>query len=252
MGQGAEITHQFIMTGTAFTAYVRKKTKSNTATFTDADIVAFANAVKDDIAERIATDVDEHYFEIELTRDLEADVRDYTFPNDLLKHIRHAQAKLDGTNWLPLDERDLSQIDDVAILEESKIASLYSGESPEYYISGRGLTLLSGDAIEAVSGGLKLLGEVYPEDIDTDDLASATDLSVPSTDETHRLPRAVHKHWADMVVIEYKESRDKPMALTKKEQRIDISLAETLSKLVKRNTARTFNASVPTNNGENY
>lgn len=252
MGQGEEITHQFIMTGTAFASYVRSKTKTNTATFTDAQIVAFANAVKDDIAERIATDVDEHYFDIELTRDLEADVRDYTFPNDLLKHVRHAQVKLDGTNWLTLNEADLSHIDDVAILTESYIASLYQGKSPEYYISGRGLTILSGDAIDTVSEGLKLLGEIYPEDIDTDDLASSADLSIPSADDTHRLPRATHKHWADMVVIEYKESRDKPMALTKKEQRIDISLAETLSKLVKRNTARTFVASTPKNDGQDY
>lgn len=240
------------MTGTAFAAYVRKKTKSNTATFTDADIVAFANAVKDDIAERIATDVDEHYFDIELTRDLEADVRDYTFPNDLLKHIRHAQAKLDGTNWVPLDEADLSHIDDVAILTESYIATLYGAKAPAYYISGRGLTILNGDGIDAVSGGLQLLGEVYPEDITTTNLASSDDLSIPSADDTHRLPRATHKHWADMVVIEYKESRDKPMALTKKEQRIDITLAETLSKLVKRNTARTFVASTPRDDGQNY
>lgn len=240
------------MTGPAFASYVRKKTKSTSTTFTDAEIVAFANAVKDDIAERIATDVDEHYFDMELTRDLEADIRDYTFPNDLLKHIRHAQAKFDGTNWVPLEEADLSHIDDVAILTEAQIASLYSGKDPEYYISGRGIVLLNGDGIDTVVDGLKLIGEIYPEDITTDNIGSATDLSVPSSDSTHRLPRAVHKHWADMVVIEYKESRDKPMALTKKEQRIDISLAETLSKLTKRNTARTFIASVPEDDGQDY
>lgn len=240
------------MKGTTFAAYIRKQTKTNSTTFSDADIVTYANVVKDNLAADIVANVDEGYFDMELYRDLEADIRDYTFPNDLLKHIKLVGAKLDGSNWVPLLEADVSQFDDTAILENTNIKDLYSARKPEFLISGRGLKILSGDDITAVSGGLKMLAEIYPEDITTTSLASSDDLSIPTSDTTHALPRQVHHHWATLVIIEYKQSRDKPIPLTKQEQKIEMDLLEAFKKLTPRNTNRSFAASVPTDTGENY
>lgn len=240
------------MKGTTFAAYIRKQTKTNSTTFTDADIVTLANVVKDDLAADIVSNVDEGYFDMTLTRDLESGIRDYTFPNDLLKHIKAVYAKLDGTNWEPLLEADFSQFDDTPILENTYIKDLYSARKPEFLISGRGLTILSGDDIDDVTDGLKIVGEIYPEDITTSSLASTDDLSIPSSDTTHALPRQVHKHWATLVIIEYKQSRDKPIPLTQQEQKVDADLLDAYKKLTPRNTNRSFIAQLPDLTGQDY
>lgn len=240
------------MKGTTFAAYIRKLTKTNSTTLSDADIVTFANVIKDDIAAGIVANVDEHYFEMELVRDLEADIRDYTFPTDVLKHMTFGQAKLDGTNWSTLREADISQFPDTPILENTYIKELYAARKPEFLISGLSLKLLTGDDIIAVTEGLKLLAEIYPEDITTSDLASSNDLSIPSSDTTHRLPRQVHKHWALKVVIEYKQSRDKPIPLTQQEQRVEVDLQDVYTKLAPRNNNRSFVASIPADDGQDY
>ena len=240
------------MKGTTFAAYIRKQTKTNSTTFTDADIVTFANVVKDDLAADIVANVDEGYFDMELTRNLEANIRGYTFPNDMLKHVKLVAAKLDGINWSPLNEADISQFDSTPILENTYIKDLYSARKPEFLISGRELKILSGDDIEAVTDGLKMMAEIYPEDITTAMLAAADDLSIPSSDVTHSLPRQVHKHWAIKVIIEYKQSRDKPIPLTQQEQRVDIDLQDVFKKLTPRNTNRSFIASTPQLTGQDY
>jgi len=239
------------MTGTTFAAYIRKLTRTNTTTLPNADIVTLANVVKDDIAASIVSEVDENYFDMELVRNLEAGIRDYTFPSDMLKHVKYVAIKLDGTNWLYLTEADISQFE-TPMLEETYIRDKYNGKKPQFYISGRSLKILSGDAIIDVTEGLKVLAEVYPEDIDASDLSGSTDLSVPSSDVTHALPRQVHTHWALMVVVEHKQSRDKPVPLTQQEKTVGADLASALSKLEKRNAVRSFVASTPKDDGSDY
>jgi hypothetical protein len=239
------------MNGTTFAAYVRKQTHTNSSTFPDADIVTYANVVKDDIAATIASEVDEGYFDMEDTRHLEAGIRDYTFPDDILKHVKYVSAKLDGTNWLYLTETDMSAFD-TPMAENSFIKDEYADKKDQFYISGRSLKILSGDDIIDVVDGLKIVCEIYPEDISASNLTASTDLSIPSADTTHALPRQVHKYWADRVIVMYKESRDKPLPLTKSEQVLDIALQGILSKLEKRNSVRSFQASVPKDDGQDY
>lgn len=239
------------MNGTTFAEYIRKQTKTNTTTLPNADIVVLANVIKDDIAAAIVSEVDENYFDIEMLRDLEVGVRDYTFPNDLLKHMKYCAAKLDGSDWVYLTEEDISHFEN-PLLEESEIVAQYASEKPRFYISGRSLKILSGDAIIAVTEGLKIIGEIYPEDIDASDLSATDDLSIPSSNTTHALPRAVHKIWAMKVIVEYKQSRDKPLPLTQEEKMIEIAMAASLQKLQKRNAVRSFVATVPKDDGQDY
>lgn len=235
------------MTGTAFATYVRKLTKTNSGTFPDADIVTFANVCKDDIAEQIVANVDENYFDLILDRDLEADTRDYSLPNDILKHLKYVSAKLDGTKIELLTEADISQFES-PVLEETYVKELYAMRKPQFLIQGESIRILSGNDIIAVSDGLTIVAEVYPNDLTTGSLALSTDLSVPTSDTAHALPRAVHKVWAEMVSAEYKQSKDKPIPLTQTEQLAQVNLMEAFKKLTKRNAVRVFQATVPTHN----
>ena len=97
-----------------------------------------------------------------------------------------------------------------------------------------------------------MVADIYPEAIDADDLASTNDLSIPSSDTAHRLPRQVHPHWATKVIIEWKQSRDKPIPLTQQEQRVDIDLQSVYKRLTRRNQVRSFQATVPKNTGQDY
>lgn len=242
------------MTGETFTAYIRKQTKTNATTLPDADIVVFANVAKDELAGEIVANVDEGYFDVEMVRDLEAGVRDYTFTNDLLKHIKYASAKLDGTTPKYLREADysLAEAEALPLLENATIKERFAGKNPEFLITGRGLTILSDSDILDVADGLKVVAEVYPEDITTGMLSSGTDLSVPATDITHALPRATHLLWATKVITMYKGSKDKPIPLTQSEQAILANMEDVFEKLRKRNVVRSFTAAVPSNTGHDY
>ena len=239
------------MIGTTFASYIRQKTKTDSITLPDSEILVLANVIKDDLAAEIVANTDEHYFDIELTRDLEADIRDYTQEDDVLKHIKYIAAKLDGTEWSYLTESDYAEFDK-PLRENSTIKELYSARKPQFYISGRSYQLLTGDDITAVTDGLKVVAEIYPENISAGSLAASTDLSIPSSDTTHALPRQVHKHWAMKIVIEWKQSRDKPIPLTQQEQNVENDLQKVLVKLAPRNQVRAILATVPEDDGQGY
>lgn len=239
------------MLGTTFAEYIREKTKTDSTTFSDAKLLRFANAVQEELAADIVANVDENYFDMELYRDLEADTRGYTFANDILKHQKYIAAKLDGTNWTYLTEAFFSEFT-TPMRENSYIKEKYAGKKPQFYISGRELFILSDSDLIAVTGGLKMVADIYPENLTAGDLAAATDLSIPSSDTTHRLPRQVHKHWATKVIIEWKESRDKPIPLTEQEKSVAFDLQEAYKRLQRRNQVRSFQSTVPYDDGQDY
>lgn len=229
-------------------------TKTNSTTFTDAEIVLYANMVKDELAEEIANECGEGYFDVHGVRDLEAGVRNYTFDNDMLKHLRYASAKLDGTNLVYLRETDfsLAERNNLPLLDNATVKNLYASRSPEYFISGMEFYILSGDDIIDVTEGIDLVYEAYPEDLTTSDLSAASDLSIPSSNQAVRLPRAAHKVWLKLVSIAYKSSQEKPIPLTEDEQKIEIDRSKLYDILRGRNQMRSFSAAVPYNDGQDY
>lgn len=241
------------MTGTQFAALIRSWTSTNSSTLTDANLVILANAEKDNLAELIVANVDEGYFNAEDTRDLEAGVRNYTVPADWLKSLRHIEAKLDGSKFQVLDEIDYGYIQkNLMPLVESNIVAQFSGRRPAFFFNSNELYLLSGDAITDVTDGLRIVSEIYPEDISTSNLSSGTDLSVASSTLSVRLPRSTHMTWAKMVSIAYKSSKDKPLPLTDAEKKLAIDLEDMYKKLRGRNAVREIIASVPYDDGQDY
>lgn len=214
------------MTGTNFAATIRNYTRTNSTTLTDAEIVLLANVVKDELAP-LVMEADEDIFGIPATRNLVASdandftAREYSLPDDYLA-IKRVEAKLDGSNWIALQELDLSQYNHPTT--ESEVINRFNNSAVDvgnpqgarYDIFRKSLWLYSG-TISAVTGGLKLWYIAFPKDIATGDLSGSTDLSI-DPDTTHSsLPRQLHELWARRVSILWKSNREKPIPLNERE-----------------------------------
>jgi len=229
------------MKGTNFTSYIRKLTKTNTTSFPDADVVLFANIVKDMFATEIKK-ADEELFTIEMTTNLKASTsgdlttREYPLDTDII-NIKRVQALFDGTNWIKLGEVDPTEF--TSPLTESDITNIFSNQYPnaKYDLSGGSLKIYSG-TISAVTDGLKLFAEIYAEDIDSDALSSVADLSVPSSSTKFRLPVQFHELWARKISIMYKSSKEKPITLSDFEQQFPTDFADQIEAITNSTTDR--------------
>lgn len=237
------------MTPVQFAAYIRLKTKTNSTTFPDADILTYANIIKDDIAKEV-TKANEDYFGIELLRNLEAGKRSYTFPSDVLNQIKYTQAKLNGTDWQRLSEFDVNTYKRPT--DEASILANWAGKQPQMDIFGGQLVIYSDAAIVDVEEGLKLWSIIYPADLTS--LSGTNDLSVAPSTISFGMPRQLHKVWATKVIVEYKTSKEKPIPLTEQEQNVAVDLSLAINSLKEQNLDRTLVATVrdDSNNGQDY
>lgn len=215
------------MTPAELATYVRLRTRTNSTTLADAEILSLLNNRIDEVAGRIA-DVDEDYFLIPQTRDLQEDVREYAFPGDILNRIKRAEAKFNGTDWIKLLGFDLANYDGAT--DETSIVARFSNDYGHAYydIFRKSLYIYSG-SIEDVTGGLKLWAFSYPAHVT--DLSSTTDMSQDPTTTTLGIPVSVHPLLADGVVIDWKQSREKPIPLNDREQLWEFRLQKALDTL---------------------
>lgn len=236
------------MTGTNFASYVRKLTKTNSSTFTDADIVLFANIVKDMFVTEIKK-ADEELFTIEMTTPLKASVdgnlttREYPLDKDIV-NIKRVEAMFDGENWIKLTEIDPTEF--TTPLTESEIISKFSNTQGNcFYDLSRGSLFIYSGTISAVTAGLKLFAEIYAEDITTSHITSSTDLSVPSTDTKFRLPVQFHELWARKVSILFKGSKEKPIELSQHELKFEPDFDDQIEAITNANTDRDIIMELP-------
>lgn len=242
------------MTGTNFATYVRYLTQTDVTTLTDAELVLLMNVEKDNLAEEIASNVDEGYFVMKDVRDLELNTRNYTYPEDFLKSLKYVAAKLDGSNWSYLRETDFGFIAarSLPLMDNAQIKNEFSQAEARYLLKNNELFILSGDDIPAVTDGLHIEVEVYPEDFKTSDLSGSDSLHIPSTTTMVRLPRPATKVLAKMVSIAYKTSKDKPLPLTEDERLLPVDKEALFDKLRGRNAVRNIIGHVPYEDGSNY
>lgn len=238
------------MTPAKFASYVRFKTRTNSTTFTDADMLVLMEQRQDEIAQAILK-TDEDILLIPQTTGLVEDQRDYPFPADILSRIKRVEAKLDGTNWLYLDEIDITSIKD-PIASETDITNLFSNEQGNcfYDLLRKSIMIYSG-SITTVSSGLKLWCNTWPTAI-SDLSDTTTDMSVDPSTTTHGIPRSMHEIWARGVIIDWKQSREKPIALSENEQNYESDLQKAIETLKHGNLDREVIASVPYNDGSQY
>jgi len=209
------------MTGVQLAALVHKKTKTNTTTFTLADMLVYANIFKDEIASKIQQRRSE-IWNIPSLDDLADDQREYAFPSDVLNNIVSLELKFSAAGdyviATPLARRHYADV-----LQESKIVNDFDNLDPRYFIRRQAIYILSGTIVE-VTDGFKLVYNAFPADLA--DLEGLADLSVDPTTTTHGFPREFHELWARRVGIEYKNNND--MALSRKDLEYDRDLEATL------------------------
>lgn len=240
------------MKGTTFRDYIRTETHTNEVTYPDTKLLLHANIVKDYLAEKIQSRIDEGFFEITETRSLLAGQREYAFPKDLLLSLKKAWIKIEG-EWIVMKEFDMSQYD--GVFENEAIKKAFGLKEPRFEITGRGMRIYSGADIEDTIEGLKILGSTYPTDLVADDLAGNWDLSQPQNpnkNKKHGMPRASHLVWAGMVVKMNKKAKDKPIDTKELDQSLKIDLEEMLENLSVRNRDSSFVPTIPFNDGSQY
>ena len=235
---------------TEFATYIRFHTKTDSTTLTDAELVALANVKKDDLAKEIAK-CNEDIFGMWYLRDLEAGVREYSFPANILSNIKGVEACVanGGTEFKKFDEFDLTKYRQTTV--EADIRLQFSGKYL-FDIFRKSLWLYTGEEIIDVTEGLKLWAIQFPADLTTAILSSTEDMSVDPSTTSHGMPREAHEIWARSVIIEYKNSKEKPIPLTEKELNYENDLQKVLNALKGTNLDRQNLASVPKDTGEDY
>ena len=248
------------MTPKEFATYVRLMTKTNSSTFTDAEILALMKVRQSEIAEAVL-EADEDILLLPQYTSLVADQRDYDYPNDIIARIKRVEAKLDGTNWITLHEIDLGDISSPIATEADIVANFNNqqvGQSnpngARFDIIRKSLVIYSGTIID-VASGLRIYCDTYPTAIT--DLTSTTDMSQDPSATTHGVPIPLHRVWAKGVIIDYKSSRPKPIPLTETEKKYEYDLNKAIKTLKHGNLDREVIGDLPSsydiaNNGFDY
>lgn len=217
---------------------IRQKTRTNSATFTDSDLLLYVNRKKDEIASLIA-EQDEGYFEVPQTTNLVAGQREYPLPYDKMIGVVKVEAKLDGVNFIPLDELEVAGIKD-PILNESDIINKFSNNKGQAFfdLTRSSIYIYSGE-ITDVDAGLKIVCSTWPSDI-SDLSESELDISMDPSSTALGFPREMHNLLVEGVVIEWKGDREKPLPLTQNELNYTRRLKDKIRSLTGQNKSRTI------------
>jgi hypothetical protein len=237
------------MTTTALAALIRLRTRTNSTTLTNADLLILANAIKEKIVLR-ALETDEDIFLVPTYLNLVLSQREYPMHSSILSRIKRVEAKLDGTNWIKLNEFDLTSHQQ-PVTPESNITYNFSNEEghAQYDIMRKSIFLYSG-TITSVTSGLRIWVNTWPADFIS--MVGTTDMSVDPTTTTHGFPKELHGILATGIVIDWKGSREKPLPLNEQEQNYDKDVERAIQSLKKGNYDREVTGKIPDNDGSQY
>jgi len=237
------------MTPAKLAEYVRFKTRTNATTLTDAELIIMANVVKDKLV-LAALEADEDIFLVPTTQNLVANQREYPLLSTQLSRIKRVEAKLDGNNFIKLTEFDLPQHKYPVSTEADIVDKFGNEEGTAFYDIMRESIWIYSGTITNVTNGLKIWINTQVPDITS--MASTTDMSIDPSNTTHGIPMPLHHVLADGIVIMWKESREKPLALNDNEIRYDLAVKRAVESLKRGNYDRNVLGLVPTDNGHDY
>jgi len=205
------------MTPAELVASVRLNTRTDATTLSNADFLIWLNDRIDDVATDIL-EADERILLIPQTDGLVEDQREYAEPSDILSRLTRVEAKFDGTNWVKLEEKAITDISHPLV--EANIVNNYANLEGEafFYIARKAINILSG-SISTVASGLKMWVDTWPAH--KTDATDTVDISVDPSTTTHGIPRALHQLLKMGIIIDYKSSREKPIPLTEREGQYD-------------------------------
>jgi len=240
------------MTAAEFKARFHDRCRTNDTIFPDSKLTILAREKQIDLAEAIEA-VDEDFFQSFETTTLQPTsvTREYTLPLDSLNRMKLVEAKLDSVHWIRLLEFDLNMYSKTTD-EETILKYFANEEGRAFYDLGRGsLFLYTGEIKESVPNGLHWIGYSLPYKVT--DWESNVDLSEPTATQVG-IPATFHGLWLDACVIDWKQSHDKPIALTEDEQLYDYHLQQKLMYAKELNRDRPNTIPIPestTDNGYN-
>lgn len=224
------------MTGAQYLALLRIYTRSNSTTFTTADVVTLSNSAQDWMAQQIEA-VNEGFFSMDQTTDLVADQRVYTLPAGMMNRIEKVYVKFPTWDkWRTATEAQLSM--EPWPLDETTIEARYSDYNPQFFLRRNSIILLTKSAIPAGTAALNLWAKAYPSPFSTTTLTSNADLSVSPTSTGVGIPRQMHELLCRRVSIEYKQNRDRPVPLTEREQLFDQDFQKAINAIAGQNIQR--------------
>lgn len=234
-----------------FAAHVRYKTRTNDVTFDDDEMLSYMAFRQDEIAKEILR-TDEDILLIPQKANLVASTitdREYPQPQDIISRIKRVEAKLNGTDWIPLTEIDITQIGK-PISTETNITDVFNNSQmgkgnpngARFDLSRKSIFIYSG-TITATTDGLKIWCKTWPTPIT--DLTATADMSQDPSTTTHGIPRAMHGVWAKGVIIDRKESREKPITLSQTELAYDKDMKKAVRALRHGNLDREVIGTLP-------
>lgn len=230
----------------------------NKESLPDSSIIVLANVAKDQIAKEIIR-VNDDYFGKKILIDLVNGQRDYPLVTDTdtikgFMKIKFAELNTDNTStgWKRMTRADLEYNQHTT--DESTILSKYAAQNPQYLLFGNTITILTGFAPVASTGGIRLWAIFNPTDIEVDQFDEDIidrDISDSPVDGGIGIPTQFHELMARKVIIDYKESQSTPIKLTEREQNFLFDLINTANN-IERVADDQFQASVPPDDGSNY
>ena len=239
------------MTPVQLAAFVRRKTHTSSVTYPDADLMADANVLKDDIAGQIQQKRQE-VFNVPTTDDLVINQREYAFPDDVMNNIVAVYLKFVTTDKYVLATPYSGSHKYKGSLDESEIVDHFSNTNPYYFIRRKAIYILSG-TIPATVDGFLIVYNAFPADLAA--LDGTDDISVDPSDTTHGFPKEFHELWSRRISIEYKDRNEKK--LSSRENKYEKDLEDKLDNFSTVNLGAEILASLPPdstrgNNGYEY
>ena len=236
------------MTGAQLLTYIRRKTFTTTATYSDADILIDVNQMIEEFAVELQK-AREHIWEITFLDDLLADIREYAFQSDMLNNMTDLELMfVAGEDYVQAHPSARRHYNDV--LQESVIIANFDNSDPEYFIRKKEIYILSG-TIAAVTDGIKLVYSSFPSTLAN--LTGSACLSIDPSATTHGFPREFHKLLARKIVREYKDNNN--MKLNKLDIDFEVDMEKKLNAFSVADTGKTVVAGLPvtdSDNGFNY
>ena len=213
---------------TDIVSLARKKSKTNSTTFPNSDMVLYFKA-KLPLFQADVEDVNEDYMGSIEYRDLRATgttgtyedggttylSREYNLPSDMINRLQNVYAKLDGENWTWLKHYREETLQ--MPIEEDNILEVFNNElgTAGYFIFRGSLFLLTGEIEDDVTAGLKLWDYAYSAEI-SEIPTAGTDDDVDLT--YYGIPKTLHEVFAVALSAEWKSNQEVPVPLTAEEQ----------------------------------
>jgi len=204
------------MTPLELAAYIRLLTKTNSTTFTDADMLILVNLYIDEFASRIV-EMDTGAFEVPYLFNLVAGQREYAIGDDVLNRLHKVEIKFTATE----DRQPATYVKDYRGSEtEAQITASYSNSACSYTLRRRAILLLSGTII-AVTQGVRMTSLVFPEKL-ANLTGSLGNMEIDPSTTTFGFPRQFHELLGRKVSIAWKSLQ--AVALSPLEQSFEIDL----------------------------